>query len=63
VVVDQVYEIIYLNPENLSPVPTAIHQAGDKYLEGTAPHGDKMMTILNLAHLLSSESLVVNEEP
>jgi purine-binding chemotaxis protein CheW len=63
VVVDQVYDIIYLNPENLGPVPTAIHKAGDKYLEGTAPHGGKMMTILNLANLLSSESLVVNEEP
>ena len=63
VVVDQVYDIIYLDPENLGPVPTAIHQAGDKYLEGTAPHGGRMMTILNLAHLLGSESLVVNEEP
>jgi purine-binding chemotaxis protein CheW len=63
VVVDQVYDIVYLNPGNVGPVPTAIHKAGDKYLEGTAPYGGKMMTILNLAHLLSSESLVVQEEP
>ncbi len=61
VVVDQVYDIIYLDPGNLGPVPTAIHKAGDKYLDGTAPYGGKMMTILNLGNLISAESLVVNE--
>jgi purine-binding chemotaxis protein CheW len=63
VVVDQVYDIVYLDPGNLSPAPTAIHRAGDKYLDGTAPYGGKMMAILNLGTLLSAESLIVNEEP
>jgi purine-binding chemotaxis protein CheW len=63
VVVDQVYDIVYLNPLNLGPVPTAVHKTWDKYLDGTAPYGGRMMTILNLGHLLSAESLVVDEEP
>lgn len=63
VVVDQVNDIIYLPPGNLGPVPTAIHKTGDKYLDGTAPYGGKMLTILNLGNLLKAGSLVVNEEP
>lgn len=63
IVVDQVFDIIYLKSADLDPVPTAIRKANEPYLKGTAPYGGKVMTVLNLANLLSSESLVVAEEP
>lgn len=62
VVVDQVFDIIYLNPADIGPVPTAIQKSGEKYLKGTTPYGGKVMTILNLSNLLASENLVVAEE-
>jgi len=63
IVVDQVFDIIYLNPADLDPLPTAIRKANEPYLQGTALYGGKVMTVLNLANLLSSEGLVVAEEP
>jgi purine-binding chemotaxis protein CheW len=62
VVVDQVFDIIYLNPADIGPVPTAIQKAGEKYLKGTTPYGGKVMAILNLSNLLASENLLVAEE-
>jgi purine-binding chemotaxis protein CheW len=61
-VVDQVFDIIYLNPADIGPVPAAIQKSGEKYLKGTTPYGGKVMTILNLSNLLTSENLVVAEE-
>lgn len=61
VVVDQVFDIIYLNPADIGPVPTAIQKAGEKYLKGTAPYGGEMMAILDLAEMLKEGNLVVKE--
>lgn len=62
VVVDQVYDIVYLNPSDLGPIPSAIQKVSEKYLKGTALYGGRAMTILNLQNILTSDSLIVNEE-
>lgn len=60
--VDEVFDVMYLRPSELTPVPVAVHSASDEYLKGNAPYLEKMLTVLDLPHLLSKNSLVVDEE-
>ena len=62
VVVDNVFDIAFLKPSDLWPVPSAVQKAGERYIKGTAPYRGKVMTILNLANILASEDLSVAEE-
>ena len=62
IVVDEVLDVMYLNPLDISPVPTAIHYTNDEYLRGTAPYGDKMMSILDLQKMMTKGALIVDEE-
>jgi purine-binding chemotaxis protein CheW len=62
VLVDDVFDIAFLKPSDIWPVPSAVQKAGERYLKGTAPYGDRMMTILNLANILASEKLSVEED-
>lgn len=59
--VEDVVDVIFLNPQDVTPVPTALHALNNDYLQGTAPYSDKMMTILDLPKILLSSSLVVDE--
>ncbi|MGI0482988.1 chemotaxis protein CheW [Geminocystis sp. CENA526] len=59
--VEDVVDVMFLNPQDVSSVPTALHSLNDEYLQGTAPYGDKMMTILDLPKILLSSFLVVDE--
>ncbi|NHC33082.1 chemotaxis protein CheW [Scytonema millei] len=60
--VDEVFDVMYLRPSDLTPVPVAVHSANDEYLRGNAPYLEKMLTVLDLPQLLSKSSLVVDEE-
>ncbi|MDZ4872721.1 MAG: hypothetical protein CLLPBCKN_002117 [Chroococcidiopsis cubana SAG 39.79] len=60
--VDEVFDVMYLRPSDLTPVPVAVHSANDEYLRGNAPYLEKMLTVLDLPQLLSKNSLVVDEE-
>lgn len=62
VLVDDIYDILYLSPSDIGPVPSAIQKASERYVSGVSLYGGKAMTLLNLANILTSESLVVNEE-
>lgn len=62
VVVDDIYDIVYLNPVNIGPIPSAIQKAGERYINGVSPYGGKAMTLLNLRNILNSEDLLVREE-
>jgi len=62
VLVDEVFDIVYLNPLNILPTPSATRKSSEKYLSGTAPYGGKMMSILNFENILTSEALLVAEE-
>ncbi|MBL1208789.1 chemotaxis protein CheW [Geminocystis sp. GBBB08] len=59
--VEEVVDVMFLNPKEITSIPTALHSFNDEYLQGTAPYRDKMMTILDLPKILLSNALVVEE--
>jgi purine-binding chemotaxis protein CheW len=62
IVVDDIFDVTYIYPSQITTAPIALHSAKDDYLQGVAPYRDRMMSIINLSKLLTSEALVVNEE-
>ncbi|MFB2937691.1 chemotaxis protein CheW [Aerosakkonemataceae cyanobacterium BLCC-F154] len=62
VTVDEVFDVMYLQPSQILPVPTAVHSANSEYLRGTANYREKMMSILDLAKVFQQGDLIVNEE-
>jgi len=62
ITVDEVLDVMYVNPSEIKSVPTAIHGFADEYLRGTAPYREKMMGILDLPEILTTGQMDVNEE-
>lgn len=70
IIVDDIFDVTYLNPSAIKPVPSAVHSSQDEYLRGTAIYRDRqnpeaqnrMMSLLDLEKILVQETLVVNEE-
>ncbi|OGP30117.1 MAG: hypothetical protein A2073_07675 [Deltaproteobacteria bacterium GWC2_42_11] len=62
ITVDDVMDVVYLKPSDITPIPAAIEEANKRYIKGEAPYEGKMLTIVDLQKILSREDLVVNEE-
>jgi purine-binding chemotaxis protein CheW len=62
VAVDNIYDIAYLGLSDISPLPTSVGPAVEKYARGTAHYGGRAMTVLNLSGIIKEGSLIVNEE-
>lgn len=64
VMVDEVFDVMYLNPSEIMPVPTAVNSLNKdvKFLRGTAWYGDKVMAILDMQKIISEGGLIVDEE-
>ncbi len=62
ITVDEVFDVMYLHPSAIQPVPVAVHSGREDYLRGTAHYREKMMSILDLEKILLDGSLIVNEE-
>jgi purine-binding chemotaxis protein CheW len=62
IAVDDIFDVTYIYPSQITTAPIALHSAKDDYLQGVAPYRDRMMSLINLSKLLTSEALVVNEE-
>ncbi len=62
IAVDDIFDVTYIHPSQMTAAPIALNSAKDDYLQGVAPYRDRMMSIINLSKLLTSEVLVVNEE-
>jgi purine-binding chemotaxis protein CheW len=62
IAVDDIFDVIYIHPSQMTTAPVAMHSDKDDYLQGVAPYQDRMMTIINLSKLLTSDVLIVNEE-
>ena len=62
VLVDDVFEVMYLRASDMTTVPAALQAESKEYLKGTAPYDGKMLSILDVPKLLASEDLVVNED-
>lgn len=62
VMVDEVFDVMYLHPSEMMPVPAAVHSSNDEFLRGTAVYREKMMGILDLPKIIAQAGLVVDEE-
>ena len=60
--VDDVYDVMYLHPKNMTSVPIAADSGNEEYLRGTASYSEKMMSILDLSKLLTKGKVIVDEE-
>jgi purine-binding chemotaxis protein CheW len=60
ITVDEIFDVIYVHPTDISPMPTAVHAAHHDYLRGVVSQGS-VMSVLDLPPILTSEALVVNE--
>lgn len=60
--VDEVFDVMYLHPSDVTSLPVAVNSHNEKYLRGTVAYSGNMLTILDLPKLLTNKSLVVNEE-
>ncbi|MEK7290162.1 MAG: chemotaxis protein CheW, partial [Planctomycetota bacterium] len=60
--VDEVLDLIYLRPGNVTEVPTAVKYVSKEYLKGTVQYDNKMLSILDLPKILTKDEMVVNEE-
>lgn len=62
ITVDEIFDVTYVHPSQLSAAPVAVHSVSDEYLQGVASYQEKMMSVINLPKVLHSGALVVNEE-
>ncbi|RJP86128.1 MAG: chemotaxis protein CheW [Desulfobacteraceae bacterium] len=62
VAVDVVFDVIYLNPADIVPVPVAVKTVSEKFIRGTAFYGDKTLAILDLKKILKNDAFIVNEQ-
>jgi len=62
IIVDEIFDVIYLRPMDIVPIPSAIRPISEKFIKGAAPYGNRMMAILDFKEILSWDGLVVNEE-
>ena len=62
ILVEGIFDVIYLKDAEIKTIPTAVHLRQDEYLQGTAFYQDKMMSILNVKKIISQGELIINEE-
>lgn len=62
ILVEGIFDVIYLKESEVKKIPTAVHLKQDEYLQGTAFYQDKMMSILNVTKIISQGELVIDEE-
>ena len=60
--VDEVFDVMYLNPLDVKNIPVAIDSVSNEFLRGTALYLEKMLSIIDLPKIICQGSLVVNQE-
>jgi purine-binding chemotaxis protein CheW len=63
VLVDELLDVLYLNGTELGSSPRTLGEVGREHLRGTAMHGTRMFTLIDLPALLTHGDLTVNETP
>ncbi|MGP1384165.1 MAG: chemotaxis protein CheW [Thainema sp.] len=63
IAVDEVFDVMYIHPSNISAVPTAVHTAKQDYLRGVVAYNDLFIGVLDLPEILANGELDVNEVP
>ena len=62
ITVDEVFDVTYVHPSELAPLPATASSADEGFLRGTAPYKDKIVTVLDMVNILTSERAIVDEE-
>ncbi len=62
IAVDDIFDVTYIDPTQVSVPPVAVDASANDYLQGVTSYGGKMLGIINLPRILSGDALVVNEE-
>lgn len=60
--VDEVLEMVYLNSDDVKPLPAVLSAFGEQYVRGTAFFEEKMLRLLDLPKIFTQGELTVNEE-
>jgi purine-binding chemotaxis protein CheW len=60
--VDEVFDVMYLHPSEVTSLPVAVNSNNQEHFQGTVAYEGNMLTILDLSKLLTNKLLVVNEE-
>ncbi|MEW6351843.1 MAG: chemotaxis protein CheW [Thermodesulfobacteriota bacterium] len=63
VLVDSLFDIVYVDSLDLKPPLSSARTTSEAYVKGAVPYGGKMMTVLDLAGMLTSDALRVDEDP
>lgn len=61
VLVDDILDVVSLNPAALFPVPAAVRTVAETFIVGTVPCAGKALMVINLPEILAQESLIVTE--
>ncbi len=59
--VNQVFDVTYLNPQEIAPIPVAMESETKQYLQGTIVYKEKFLNIINLSQLFREGGLKVEE--
>jgi purine-binding chemotaxis protein CheW len=59
--VDRVSDVLYINPNEIKPVPIAVPAGAEGYLQGTVSLFGTTLSVLDLPKLLTGDLLLVNE--
>jgi purine-binding chemotaxis protein CheW len=62
VIADDILDVIYIKAGDILPVPHSMKKLNEEFVKGAVPYGSRMMAILDMKEILSSELLIVNEE-
>jgi purine-binding chemotaxis protein CheW len=61
ITVDDVFDMVYIHPSDISPIPTSVRSANEEYLRGAVSYQGTVLSILDLPKMLAGSTLVVNE--
>lgn len=62
ITIDEVCDVIYLQPDQIKPAPTSGHSNNNEYLRGTALYRDKILGLIDFHKIITEQELVVNQE-
>ena len=61
VLVEEVFDVVYLRPTDMSTIPAAVKSVSEEYLKGTALFREKMLSVIDVQQILTNGSLIVDE--
>ncbi|HEY9878360.1 MAG TPA: chemotaxis protein CheW [Leptolyngbyaceae cyanobacterium] len=61
ITVEMVYDVMYVRPASIAPIPVATHSVHEEYLRGVVTFQKYQVSLLDLNKLLTGDELLVNE--